>query len=93
MYMIDTSDIYEIDENVKDSIFFLKIAFNGLFVKHEYEKAELVFCAIEALKLVHSDIKQPKNVWKANDLDKEISECIDKAAELISGVQKITSQY
>ena len=91
--MYDIRDKSEVEDNISDCLHYLKIAFQGLFRRHEYERAELVLDAIDRLKIVLSDIPEKESTWKAMNIEDEISRCIDEAAELIDKAQQISSKY
>lgn len=92
--MYDIRDKSEVEDNISDCLHYLKIAFQGLFRRHEYDnKAELVLDAIDRLKIVLSDIPEKESTWKAMNIEAEIRKCIDEATELIGKAQKIVSKY
>lgn len=91
--MYDITDKREVEDNISDCLHYLKIAFQGLFRRHEYDKAELVLDAIDRLKIVLSDIPEKESTWEAMNIEDEIRKCIDEAAELIVKAQKIASKY
>lgn len=89
--MYDITDRKEVEENISDCLHYLKIAFQGLFRRHEYGRAELVLNAIDELKAVLSDVQEPEHVWKTMDIATEIDECLSRASALLAKARKTAS--
>lgn len=86
--MYDITDRKEVEENISDCLRYLKIAFQGLFRRHEYGRAELVLNAIDELKDVLSDVQEPEHVWETMDIATEIDGCLSRASNLLAKARK-----